>query len=177
MLLSLINPQLNGELLKIYYFCFVWLTALAGRLTGFSLLGLYFRFVPLLIVIFLIYFLVRLLNIRRCTKFEAARSRALVFLSGSAGFIAHLILARGLFGGESIFWANQSVSLLLNPPFALSILGLVIFLVFLEEHSHRLSVRELLFLSILGGVLVQIKIYAFLLLIGAFLFVENSNFF
>ena len=172
-LLSLNNPQINGELLKNYHFGFDWLTALAGKLTGFSLLDLYFRFVPLLIVIFLVYFLVKLLNIWRFSKFETALSLALVFLSGSAGFIAHLILARGLFGGESIFWANQSVSLLLNPPFALSILGLVIFLVFLEEHSHRLSVRELLFLSILGGVLVQIKIYAFLLLIGA-LFIRRK---
>lgn len=173
MLLSLNHPQINGQLLKNYHFGFDWLTALAGKLTGFSLLDLYFRFIPMLIIIFLVYFLVRLLNVWRFSKFETALSLALVFLSGSAGFIAHLILARGLFGGESIFWANQSVSILLNPPFALSILGLVIFLVFLEEHPHRLSVRELLLLSILGGVLVQIKIYAFLLLIAA-LFIRRK---
>jgi len=169
MLLSLNNPQINGELLKNYHFGFDWLTALAGKLTGFSLLDLYFRLIPMLIIIFLVYFLVKLLNIWRFTRFETALSLSLVFLSGSAGFIAHLILARGLFGGESIFWANQSISILLNPPFALSILGLIIFLVFLESHPHRLSVRGLLFLSILGGVLVQIKIYAFLLLVAALL--------
>lgn len=172
-LLSLNHPQINGQLLKNYHFGFDWLTALAGKLTGFPLLDLYFRFIPTLIIIFLVYFLVRLLNIWRFSKFEIALSLSLVFLSGSAGYIAHLVMARGLFGGESIFWANQSISILLNPPFALSVLGLVIFLVFLEEHPHRLSVRELLLLSILGGALVQIKIYAFLLLVAA-LFIRRK---
>ena len=172
-LMSLNHPQINGELLKNYHFGFDWLIALANKLTGFSLLDLYFRFIPALIIIFLVYFLVKLLSIWRFTRFETGLSLSLVFLSGSAGFIAHFILARSLFGGESIFWANQSISILLNPPFALSILGLIIFLVFLESHPHRLSVRELLFLSILGGILVQIKIYAFLLLVAA-LFIRRK---
>ncbi len=172
-LFSLNHPQLNGQLLKNYHFGLDWLTALASRFSGYSLLDLYFRLLPMLIVIFLVYFLIKLCRLWRFSSFETSLSLALVFLSGSAGFIANLILKRGLFGGESIFWANQSVSLLLNPPFALSVLGIVIFLVYLEGHPHRLSFKELIFLSLLGGALVQIKIYAFLLLVIA-LFIRRK---
>ena len=168
-LISLNHPQINGFLLKNYHFGFDWLTALLGKITAQPLLDLYFRYLPILTVILLVYFTVKLLTLWRYSKFETILSLALMFLSGSAGFLANMLLSRSTFGGESIFWANQSVSILLNPPFALSLLGLILFLIFLEKHPHRLSKRDLLLLSLLGGVLVQIKIYAFLLLIGALL--------
>lgn len=168
-LFSLGHPQLSGELLKNYHFGFDWLTALVSKLTGISLLDLYFRLIPLLIILLIVIFLIKLLNYWRFSKFEVTLSLALVFLSGSAGFIPSLLLRRGLFSGESIFWANQSVSILLNPPFALSILFLLIFFVFLEKHPHRLSPKEIITLSVVGGVLAQIKIYAFLLLVAALL--------
>lgn len=169
MLLSLNHPQISGLLLKNYHFGFDWLTGLIGKITSISLSDLYFRFLPFSIIILLVYFLIRLLTLWRFSRFETALALGLVFLCGSAGFIGQIILQRSLFGGESIFWANQSVSILLNPPFALSVLGLILFLLYLEKHPHRLSWRDLLLLSFLGGVLVQIKIYAFLLLIGALL--------
>jgi len=172
-LFSLNHPQLNGQLLKNYHFGLDWLTALVSRLSGYSLPDLYFRLLPMLIVVLLVYFLIKLCQLWRFSGFETSLSLALVFLSGSAGFIANLILKRGLFGGESIFWANQSVSLLLNPPFALSVLGIVVFLVYLESHPHRLPFKTLIFLSLLGGALVQIKIYAFLLLVVA-LFIRRK---
>ncbi len=167
--LNLDHPQISGLLLKNYHFGFDWLTALAGKVTGLPLLDLYFRYLPFLIVILLVHFVAKLLRLWRFSSYEIALSFGLMFLSGSAGFIANVFLGRSFFGGESAFWANQSVSLLLNPPFALSILGLVLFLLFLEKHPHRLSLTELFLLSVLGGVLVQIKIYAFLLLAGALL--------
>lgn len=172
-LFSLNHPQLNGQLLKNYHFGLDWLTAMISRFSGYPLLDLYFRLLPMLIIIFLVYFLIKLCHLWRFSNFETSLALALAFLSGSAGFIANLILKRGLFGGESIFWANQSASLFLNPPFALSVLGIVIFLVYLEGHPHRLSWKELIFLSLLGGALVQIKIYAFLLLAAA-LFVRRK---
>ncbi len=169
MLLNLNHPQISGLLLKNYHFGYDWLAGLIAKLTGLSSVDLYFRIIPILIIVFLVYFIIKLLSIWRFSSFEVSLALILVFISGSAGFIPGIFMGKGLFWGESAFWANQSVSILLNPPFALSILGLITFLVFLEKHPHRLSLKELILLSLLGGVLVQIKIYAFLLLVGALL--------
>jgi hypothetical protein len=172
-LFNLGHPQLAGQVLKNYHFGFDWLTALFSRLSQFSLLNIYFRVVPILLVIAIVLVTVKLLTYWRYSSGAIVLSLFLVFLAGSAGFIPALLSGRSIFSGESVFWANQSVSLLLNPPFALSILVLLSFLLFLETHPHRLTPREWLFLSILGGSLVQIKIYAFMLLVVA-LFIRRK---
>ncbi len=166
-LFSLAHPQLAGQLLSNYHFGFDWITAFISKLTGISLLDIYFRAVPLMIIILIVLVTTKLLQLWRFSGTGVLLALALIFLAGSAGFIPAFFLGRSLFGGESIFWANQSVSLLLNPPFALSILVLLVFLLFLENHPHRLTKKEWLVLSLLGGVLVQIKIYAFILLVAA----------
>ncbi len=165
-LLSLMHPQLAGKLLANYHFGFDWLTGLFAKLTALSSLDIYFRFIPLLLVILLVPLIIKLLRTWHYSSAKIALALVLVFLSGSGGFIANLFLHRGFFTGESIFWANQSVSLLLNPPFALSILGLLVFFYLLERKSQE-SLKNFLLLALIGGLLAQIKVYAFILLVIA----------
>src|SRR3989344_1930088 len=164
-LFSLAHPQLAGEVLKNYHFGFDWLTGILSRLTAAPSMDVSFRLFPLLLVILLVFVTIRLLTLWRFSGLTILISLFLMFLAGSAGFIPSILAGRSLFGGESFFWANQSISLLLNPPFALSLLILLLFLLLLEKRPHRLTRIEWLSLSILGGILVQIKIYAFILLL------------
>ena len=168
-LLSLAHPQLSGQNLSNYHFGFDWLTGFLARLSATPLLDLYFRLIPVLMVMLLVFVTLRLLTLWRYPRLTILLALGLMFLAGSAGFIPSLIFAKGLFGGESYFWSNQSISLLLNPPFALSLLVLLLFLLLLEKRPHRLTPIDWLALSALGGLLVQIKIYAFILLFLALL--------
>ncbi len=165
-LFSLAHPQIYDLAIKNYHIGLDWLTGLVASLTTLSQLDLFMRYLPLLIVILLVYFLLKLLKKWQVGTLAALISVTMVFLSGSAGFLVTLFTRFSIVGGESLFWANQSVSLLLNPPFALSILILVIFF-FLYDGDKRLTLKELLFFSLLGGVTAQIKVYAFLLLFAS----------
>lgn len=168
-LFSLAHPQISGEKLANYHFGFDWLLGAVNRLTTLPQLDLYFRLLPIVIVLVLVVALYHLLVSWRYTKREILLSYAFVFLAGSAGFILRLITGGNPISGESVFWANQSISMLLNPPFALSLVFLVLFLYLVEKHPHRLSLKELIFYGVIGGLLSQIKIYAFLLLVLALL--------
>lgn len=168
-LLSLAHPQLSGIKLANYHFGFDWLIGIVNRLTALPQLDLYFRLAPAAIILVLVFLLTRLLASWRYSSRETILAFGLAFLSGSAGFIVKLLSGGNPVSGESVFWSNQSVSLLLNPPFALSLVVLVGFLYLLEKRPHRLSLSELVVLSLLGGALAQIKIYAFLLLVTALL--------
>jgi len=95
-----------------------------------------------------------------------------VFLCGSLGFIPKLLSDQGIFSGESAFWANQSVSIFLNPPFALSIVFLLLFLLLLENKRNN-KIKFFLPLIVVGGILAQTKIYAFILLVGSLFFTGN----
>lgn len=161
---SLAHPQLAGEILSNYHFGFDWLTGVISSLAAIPLMDIYFRSFPVVLVLLIVFVTIRLLALWRFSGLTIMLSLFFMFLTGSAGFIPSLLAGKSPFGGESIFWANQSISLLLNPPFALSVLILLIFLLLLEKRPHRLSVIEWLVLSLLGGVLVQVKIYAFVLL-------------
>ena len=174
--LSLMHPQLSGQVLANYHLGFDWLTGLLTKISNLSSLDLYFRFVPLLIIATLVLTLIKLLSLWRFSKAKILLAVILVFLSGSAGYIASLFLHRSFFSGESVFWSNQSVSLLLNPPFAVSILGLLVFLYQLEKNNQP-KLKNLILLSLLGGLLAQLKIYAFILLIIALFFKKRLKLF
>ena len=68
-----------------------------------------------------------------------------------------------------MFWAQQSVSTLINPPFALSLVLLLSGLILL------LKKKNLLLPILCFGVLVQIKAYAGILALGALLIAASYN--
>jgi hypothetical protein len=182
------NPVLSGVPLKNYHYFSDLVIAQIAKILPISVLDLYFRFFPALIS--LLFGLVVFILVRQITRSEAASLLA-VFISyfgGGFGWIVNL-LREGKLGGESMFWATGSVSFLLNPPFALSVViflaGLLLFYQFFQNkivgfhtigfhtrgglgsHSGSMHLKSILLISVLWGSLIQFKAYAGVLVLAS----------
>lgn len=166
---SLDHPQYAGFKLSNYHFVFDFFSGLVIRLFNIPSITYYFRIAPLLIGGFLLFVLNKLLSRWHYSSREKIFAFIFVFLGGSLGFIPKILNGQDIFSGESAFWANQSASLFLNPPFALSLCFLISFLLVISD-DKPLTFGKLLKLAILGGLLSQTKIYAFILLSAGLFF-------
>lgn len=173
---SLAHPQIAGTQIANYHFLFDFLAGLTVKLLGVSSLDFYFRLFPLLAGLAIVVLLNRLLTAWHYSRSERLLSLVLAFLAGSWGFVSKLLTTQNIFAGESAFWANQSVSIFLNPPFALSIVILLLFLNHLSS-APRTKPFALITPIFLGALLSQTKIYAFILLLGALLFSRKYKLF
>ncbi len=163
--LSLANPNLYSHQLQNYHFLYDYFLGLLTWATSISSLDLYFRFVPAVISILVGLFSAILLRRLKFTTSAISVSLLAVYLMGSLGFIPSLISGHGPFGGESTFWMTQSVTTLVNPPFALSLTILLGFLILFDRWINALTLRRTAVLSLLAGLLIQIKAYASILLL------------
>lgn len=160
------NPALSGVPLKNYHYFSDLVIALAAKFTPIPVVDLFFRFFPVLISS--LFGLAVFVFTRRLTKSEPIAYLATfsAYFGGSFGWVVTLF-REGQIGGESMFWANQAVSFLLNPPFAFSAVilfaSLTLFLPFLKTRNLSLVPT----LALLFGVLVQFKAYAAVLILGS----------
>lgn len=156
---SLVNPVFGGAMLTNYHIGFDLLAAILHKITQIPTVNLYFQVFPpilaILIGIFTFSFVLRWTN---STK-GALWATFFVYFGGSWGWLVNLI-RNGSIGGESMFWANQSVSTLINPPYALSLIVLLFGLILFLKYSKNPSLKNLLFCSLILGLLIQIKVYA-----------------
>jgi hypothetical protein len=171
--LSLINSLARGSItmpvfgdapLKNYHFGFDLIVSFVHRLTGLSVKLLYFQVFPVFLSIslgFVVYFLVMAWQKSYIKSLFAV---FFVYFGGSWSY---------LFGkGESAFWSQQSVSTLINPPFALSLIFICIGLFFLLIFERKNKITYL-FVSMLSfGFLSLIKVYAFILSLVSLFFVS-----
>lgn len=142
---SLDFPTFAGEKLTNYHLGFDLMLAGLTRLTTIPVETLYFQILPP-IMAFVIGFLVY--------KFAGVWAAFFTYFGGSLGWF---------FGkGESMFWAQQAISTLINPPFALSLIFLLLGLIFLQRKRYLWS-------AIFFGILIQIKAYAGILALGGLL--------
>lgn len=160
---DLSHPQLSGEKLANYHFVFDYFSGLFSKATKLSPNTVYFFVFPIVISILIVCLLNLLLKKWNFSSKEISLSFVFVFLAGSLGFIPALFTGSNPLFSESAFWANQSSSMLLNPPFAVSLVVMLIFFLLLEKFSKP-NISQLLLLGIVGGSLAQTKIYAFILL-------------
>ncbi len=173
---SLSHPQFSGEVLKNYHFVFDYLLGILSRLTFTAPHTIYFLIFPICASLLLVYYLNLLLDKWKYSSLQKNLAFVFTFLGGSLGFIPRISMGQNLFTSESVFWANQSVSMFLNPPFVLSLIILLVFLNKFFEKGETDS--SFITLSLLGGVLAQTKIYAFILLVaGLFLSKKYKLFF
>lgn len=154
---SLDMPTFAGERLKNYHIGFDLLVALINKVTTIPVSVLYFQILPPIMAILiglLVYKLVLL-----WTKSEAASlwSTFFVYFGGSFGYV--------LGKGESAFWSQQSISSLINPPFALSLIVLLLGLISLIKKKYIWAV-------ILFGILIEVKAYAGILTLGSLLVIS-----
>jgi len=152
------NPVFSGRLLVNYHYLFDFLTALIHRLTGLPIINLYFQILPLLFSLSL--GILSYLMVKRWTRSELSSLLAAFFayFGGNFGWLITLSRGQGL-GGESMFWANQAISFLINPPFALSLifiwLGFYLYLAYQKTGEKKLF----FILALIFGSLIGIKAY------------------
>ncbi|MBI2268181.1 MAG: hypothetical protein HYU80_01895 [Candidatus Blackburnbacteria bacterium] len=159
-------PVFAGEVLKNYHIGFDLLLALIYKLTRVPVNILYFQLIPVFIAVSTGVLTYKFTYFWRKSNIQAFWATFFVYFGGSFG--PFVTLARsGEIGGESMFWAQQSISTLLNPSFALSfILLLAGLFILLKYESQRTS--KLLFLAVVVfGILGQVKVYAGILSLGA----------
>lgn len=162
------NPIFAGEVLKNYHFFYDLLLAQTSLIIKISASDLYFRFFPILISL-----LIGVIAYYLCKKWFNSNLAAIfciffIYFGGSFGWVLSYI-QRKEFGGETTFWAQQSISTLINPPFAISVLifltGLYFFRKVTEHKNYPLSL--LLPLIIIWGSLMGFKAYGGVLILGS----------
>ncbi|MBI2596199.1 hypothetical protein HYW46_05710 [Candidatus Daviesbacteria bacterium] len=179
------NPVFAGERLNNYHYFFDLLLAKSANLLSIDPQELLFRLFPLFVSILagLLMFhttkkLFKHLNEKLVFK-TAILATLFLYFGGSFGWVVSFF-KNGGFGGESIFWAQQAISTLLNPPFAISIViflaGLYLFTELKEQKNHPLFL--IISLTLLWGSLIEFKAYAGILVLGGlgFLTVESVIF-
>lgn len=171
------NPIFSGGKLANYHYFYDLLIAKSSSLFSLNTLDLFFRFFPILISLFagvLIFRVTKKIYLNTINQNEThsfiAGISALFFMyfGGSFGWIVSFFRDK-TFGGETMFWTQQGISTLLNPPFAIS---LVIFLtglyIFYDLKSEdKWSKLQVFSLAILWGSLIEFKAYGGLLVLGA----------
>ena len=152
-------PVFAGYPLQNYHIGFDLLVALLHRLTGISINTLYFQILPpifSLVIGLLVYWFIW--NWRKSKK-EAVWAVFFTYFAGSFGWV--------LGKGESAFWSQQQISTLINPPFALSLIFILLGLILLIKYQNTKKILYLLLSSLFFGILIEIKVYAGLLVLGA----------
>jgi hypothetical protein len=158
-------PIFAGELIKNYHIGFDLLLAIIHKFTLIPIQILYWNTSSIFAVGIglVVYFFI--LSWRR-SKNAAFWATFFVYFGGGWGWIIDLF-KNGRFGGESVFWSQQSVSTLINPPFALSLIIVFLGLWFLKLGLKSKDKKYFILATFLFGVLIQVKVYAgILVLVG-----------
>ena len=165
---SLEMPVFSGSDLKNYHIGFDLLLSLFVRFFHIPAQTLYFQIIPPIVAV-LIGFLTYLF-VERWTKSKKGAFWATFFVYFGGSFSPIVSLIRdGHIGGESTFWSQQAISTLINPPFALSLVALLVILLILLKYEEKKTWKKFAVLVLLIAITTQIKVYAGILTISALL--------
>lgn len=159
---SLTMPVFAGQQIKNYHVGFDLLLAGISKITFVPVLNLYFQVMPIILALgigFAVYYFV--LHWQRSNS-KAFWATFFTYFGGSFGFLV-TFFRNGQVGGESMFWSQQSVSSLINPPFALSIILLFVGLLLALRLQRKFSLAIFIIAALIFGSLIEIKAYAGLL--------------
>lgn len=150
-------PTFAGEPLKNYHIGFDLILAVLHKVSGIPSVNIYFQIIPPILA-----FLIGLLTYKFVflwTKSENASfwSTFFVYFGGSWGWV--------LGKGESTFWSQQQISTLINPPFALSLIFMLLGLLSAIKYLKTNIVYHMLLATLFFGVLIEVKAYAGILVI------------
>ena len=163
---SLDMPIFSGYLIQNYHVGFDLILALVHKLTSIPASTLYFQILPPLLAIGIGWSVFSFVYAWRKNFTAAWISTFFVYFGGSLGWMFN--------GGESAFWSQQSISTLVNPPFALSLIIIFIAMKLMISSPQKIIVISLLFAS-----LSLIKVYASILVLAGLLLisiVDRRNF-
>ena len=157
-------PVFSGESIKNYHIGFDLILAFLHKITFIPVVNLYFQILPPIFAVLIGFFCYLFVYEWKKSKVQAFWSTFFVYFGGSLGFIVTYIRDKQI-GGESIFWAQQGISTLINPPFALSLLTMFLGLLILQKGVSFKDKRLLILTTFIFGILIQIKVYAGILVI------------
>jgi hypothetical protein len=171
------NYVFSGQPLENYHYFYDLVLAQVVRLLGVDPQNLLFRLFPLILSLaigLISYHLAVLLSKKldysdHKSKIAGIIAVFFVYFGGSLGWIVSFF-KNGSFGGETTFWAQQSISTLLNPPFAVSLLLLMagVYVYYSTDFSEKKQfINKGLILILLWGTLIEFKAYAGVLVLGA----------
>lgn len=159
-------PIFAGEQIKNYHIGFDLILAWVHKITQVPAHTLYFQVLPPLLAVGIGILVYKFVLLWRGSKIQAWWATFFVYFAGDWGWVVTLI-HDGTLGGESRFWAQQAVSTLVNPPFAASLVLMLIGSILLIKILKKFSIRYLIFSIVIFGLLAQIKVYAGILAFGA----------
>jgi hypothetical protein len=148
-------PVFAGMPLQNYHLGFDLILALINKLTFLSTNFLYFQALPPILALLVGYLTYKFVFLWRRSRVEAWWATFFVYFGGSFGW-----------RGESMFWSQQSISTLVNPPFALSLVLILSGLILTFEYLQEEKVWSMILAGIFFGVLVEIKVYAGILVLA-----------
>lgn len=157
-------PIFAGEKLINYHPFFDILISFLSNLTHISSSIWLFQIFPIISSFFILY-----LSFKLGTMLTGKFSTGIILLllntlSNSFGWIVTLVRS-GTISGESIFWAMQSPSNQINPPYSLSLILILILLITIKKNlvKPKLNLSEILIISLILILLPIIKAYSGLL--------------
>lgn len=155
-------PVFADANLQNYHIGFDLILALLHKITFIPIINLYFQIIPI-ILSFLVGYLTYWFVFEWIKSEKSALwSTFFVYFGGSFGWI--------IGKGESTFWSQQAISSLINPPFTFSLIFILLGLISLQKNKKLLAV-------LCFGILIQIKAYAGILVLGALLVSGNFSVF
>lgn len=158
---SLEMPTMAGEQLKNYHLGFDLLLAILHKITSIPTVTLYFQVLPPIMAILIGVLTYKFVLLWKKSETQALWSVFFVYFGGSWSWL--------LGKGESTFWSQQSISTLINPPFALSLIFLLFGLIHLIKLNQKNSFKYLIIAILSFGLLIQVKAYAGVLALGGLL--------
>lgn len=167
------NPVFSNFKIQNYHIGFDLALGFLAKITNLTVINLYFQILPPILAILIGVLTYKFVKEWTNSDGSAFWSVFFVYFGGSLGFL--------IGKGESAFWSQQSISTLINPPFALSLILILLGLSALIKYEKLKSKRSLILSILFFGVLSSIKIYAALLtLLGLFLicvyrYVKNKD--
>ncbi|MBN1168610.1 hypothetical protein JXA63_01850 [Candidatus Woesebacteria bacterium] len=162
-------PIFQGATIKNYHIGYDLILSIIHKISTIPVVTLYFQIMPPLISLGIGYFAYKFIKKWKGEK-QALWSLFFIYFGGGFGWVVTLFRS-GIFGGESMFWSQQAISTLINPPFALSLLFVFAGLNYLYEGLKQNEKKYLVTAAILFGALAQIKIYAAILVLGGLFFI------
>lgn len=153
------NPGFAGQILTNYHYFYDILVAKISQLTLISVPFLIYQFFPIVFSVLL--GIGTYLLSQRLFKDKSVSLIAVffAFFGSSFGWIISLLKHQPI-GGESSFWANQPVSMNLNPPYAISLVILIFGIILLDTYLKNPKILSGLLLTIVFGTLIGFKAYA-----------------
>lgn len=151
-------PVFAGEAIKNYHLGLDLLLAFLHKISSFPISILYFQILPPIFALAIGLLTYEFVYLWKHSTRHSLLATFFVYFGGSLGWV--------LGKGESAFWSQQAISTLINPPFALSLILILSGLITILKYQKTHATYYLLLATFLFGVLVQVKIYAGLLVLG-----------